>query len=339
MRIALACLLVAALHVNASGDAKIKQLLAFNERELRPCLKNSRGVAVVLERGKPIATIDKEVADDLAELAKIHTIVQGQCDEISAMIDFLRANSSATFKQIQKDFEERDKRIRTGRAVNKQALADAQPLIGRSVPRINKLIAKNDAAAHLSTREQKELDEKEKAAAEKAAADKAAADMAAADKAAADKAAADKAAADKAKVDVKLRAKFPSGRAVELPAPIEAWTLSGTADTDVADYAFGGAKGTVIVRVHAGAPSCEQIRVSATLLGGRASAQRGEVAAELKPLKPAWVITWTDGDRQVRAVCVSTKQGVVVGRTEVALAGSAPLEVTLARMVAATLKR
>lgn len=340
MRIALACLFVAALSTHANADAKIKQLLSFYEKEGGTCRKNARGVTVVVERGQPVASGDQELADDLAALAKIQSTVQSHCDELTSMIEFLRADPAATYKQIQQPFAEHDDRVRKGRLASRQALADAQPLISRAVPRINKLIAKGDAAARLSIREQKAVDEKEqKASADKAAADKAAADKAAADKSVIEKAtkASGSAPVQKPPVEKKPVTKFPSGRAVELPAPIEAWTASGSADTDIAEYAFGGATGSVIVRVRTGV-SCEQIRTSAMLLAGRTAAQPVAVSAELKPLKAAWMIGWQQDNHQIRALCVTTKRGVVVGRTEVSVVGNAPLDAALARMVAAHLR-
>lgn len=336
MRIALACLFVAALSTRAHADAKIKQLVTFYEKEGGTCRKNARGVSVVVERGQPVAGGDQELADDLAALAKIQVTVQSHCDEVASMLELLRAEPNATFKQIQQPFAEHDERVRKGRLASRQALADAQPLISRAVPRINKLIAQGDAAARLSTREQKAADEKE----QKAITDKAAADKAATDKAAVEKAtkASASATVQKPPADKKPLTKFPSGRSVELPAPLEAWTVSGTADTDIAEYAFGGATGTVIVRARAGV-SCEQIRTSAMLLGGRTTAQPVAVSADLKPLKAAWMIGWQQGDHQVRALCVTTKRNVVVGRTEVAIVGNAPLDLALARMVAAHVKQ
>lgn len=332
MRIAIACLLVAALSTRVDADAKIKQLLTFYEKEHGTCRKNARGVTVVVERGQPVASGDQELADDLAALAKIQATVQSHCDALTSMIEFLRAEPAATYKQIQQPFQERDARVRNGRLASRQALADAQPLISRSVPRINKHIAQSDAAARLSTREQKAVDDKE----QKALADKAAAEKTAADKAAVERAT-KASAVQKPPVEKKPLTRFPSGRAVELPAPLEAWTVSGTADTDIAAYAFGGATATVIVRVRSGV-SCEQIRTSAMLLGGRTAAQPIAVSAELKPLKPAWMIGWQQGEHQIRALCVTTKRGVVVGRTEVAVIGNAPLDLALTRMVASRLK-
>jgi hypothetical protein len=278
---------------------------------------------------------EKALADDLAELTKVQATVQSHCDSLESTVEFLKSDPSATYKQLQKEIDERDKKIRAGRAASRQALADAEPRISRSVPRINKLIADADAAARPSLREQK-------AAAEKAAAE----DKAAADKAAADKAAADKVAAKNVETKVTaakpVAAKlstFPSGRAVELPAPVEAWTLSGTADADVAEYAFAGAKATVLVRRHAGSPTCDQIRTSMTLASGRAQAQTVAASAELKPLKPAWVVAWSESESQVRVACVASNGGVVVGRIDASLAGNVPLDTVLARMVAVNLKR
>jgi hypothetical protein len=320
----------------ALADAKLKDLIKFYGKEAGTCQKNARGVRVVIERGRPVAGDDKELSSDLDELAKVQAIVQAHCDELESMVEFLTSDSSATYKGLHKDIEDRDTKIRASRAASRQALADSEQLISRSVPVINKLIAEADAAARPSKREQ--------AAADKAAADKAAADKAAIDKAAADKAAADKLASQKTPVPRPVEAKelatFPSGRTVELPSPREAWALSGTADVDIADYAFAGAKASIVVRRHAGAPTCDQIRTAMTLVSARSAAARpAEPGAELKPIKPAWLVTWTEGDAQVRVACVAGKSGVVLGRTDVEVAGNAPLEAALARMIAAALRR
>src|SRR5436190_1788315 len=119
MRIAIGCLLVAALSGQAVADAKITSLTKFYEREGGTCRKNARGVTVVVERGKPVAGKDAELAADLAELEKAQAIVEGQCTEIAAMVEFLKSNATGTYKAIQKDFDEREKKIRAGRATSK----------------------------------------------------------------------------------------------------------------------------------------------------------------------------------------------------------------------------
>jgi hypothetical protein len=346
MRSALACLLVAALAGSAAADAKIKDLIRGYQREAGSCQKNARGIRVVIERGRPVSGNDTELADDLSELAKAQGTVQGHCDQLESTLELLSSNPRATYKQLQKQIEDHDKDIRAGRAASRQALAEAEPRIARSVVRINKLIATADAAARPSTREQQAAAQRasgeDKAAAERAAAEKAAAEKAAADKAAADKATAKKVAAATtapAVVEQKVLSRFPSGRSVELPAPAEAWTVSGRADTDVADYAFAGAKATVLVRRHAGALTCDQIRTSLALAGGRTSAQAADAGAELESLRPAWVLAWSEGDTRVRVVCVQAKDRALVGRTEASVAGNPPLATAVTRMLAANLKR
>src|SRR5262249_10328489 len=150
-------------------------------------------------------------AEDLADLEKVQETVQAHCDELESILDFLNGDPSATYKQLKKDIDERDTKIRAGRAATRQALADAEPRISRSVPRINKLIAEAEAAARQATREQKEAAAK---------ADKAAADKEAADKAAADKEAADKAAAEKSK-PVEVKATKPTEVKPTKPAEVK----------------------------------------------------------------------------------------------------------------------
>ncbi len=324
MRIPLACVLVAALAQNVAADARIKNLIRGFKREAGSCQKMARGVRVVIERGKPFAGSDTELATDLAELAKAQETVQGHCDELESTLELLEADPGATFKALSKQIDEHDKRIRSSRAASRQAIADAEPLISRSVLRINKLTAEADAAAHLSTREQK-------AAAAKTSAPEP--DPPAATKVAT------AATVPVAKPPETKPLKFPSGRTVELPPPAEAWTLSGATDVDIADYAFAGAKATLLVRRHAGSLTCEHIRASVSLIGGRSPAQKVDAGADLVAVKPAWTAAWTEGSSQVRVVCVQGKGAVVVGRTDVSMAANAPFGTALARMIAANLRR
>lgn len=328
-RAVLACVLLVAPTRLAIADAKVKELIKFYTKEASTCQKNARGVRVVIERGEPVATVVTELADDLRELTKAQATVQAHCDELESMLDFLNADPRAAYKDLKKEADERDGRIRSGRAASRQALADAEARISRSVPLINKALAESAAAARPSTRELKE-------AADKAAAEKAAAEKAAADKAAAEKAASKREPPPVPKpVPAKSLAKFPSGRTVELPAPSEAWTLSGTADADIIDYAFAGAKATIVVRRHAGAPACDLIRTSMELASGRTPPKSSKPGRELEALKPSWVLGWSEGDHDVRVLCIATKTGTVAARAEASVGPDAPVDTVLARMISA----
>jgi hypothetical protein len=343
MRAPLACLLLATLAAPAAADGKIDQLAKTYERETRVCGKNLRGITVVLERGQQVAASDAELASDLAELSKSHATVKSHCDAVASMLAFLLGASSESYKTIQKEFDERDIKIRAERVSSKQALTDVQPLIQRVVPRMNKAIANADASARLSTREQKAQAESASARPLEKTPDKTS------DKTP-DKTPApvvSKPAVTSTKPAVtdkqppapvkKPFMTFRSGRTVELPEPAEAWRFTGDATDDVAEYSFGGVTGAVAVRGGAGA-SCENVRASAKLLV-RGTVTASEPSAELKALKPAWTVSWTHGDAQLRATCIASGSSVVVGTVEAMNGGKPALDTMLARMLTARLAR
>ncbi len=334
MRAPLAGLLVAMLTTAASADRQIDQAIKLYERETRVCGKNLRGINVVLVRGQAIAAKVPDLAEDLAELGKAQATVKRHCDEVASMLAFLLGASTETYKSIQKEFDERDKKIRAERVGSKQALIDIQPLVQRAVPRMNKAIATADASARPSTREKETaaklqaetLPNKPTASVEPTPVTTAVTNT-------------KPAIGDKPSPPVKKPfATFPSGRTVELPEPAEAWRFSGNVDQDVAEYSFAAVNGWVSVRAQAGAPSCEHVRAAATLLV-RGALTRLEPSAELQLLKPAWIIGWSHGDAQVRAACIGTKTGIVVGRLETVNGNNPALDTMLARMLAGRVGR
>ena len=139
MRIVLA--LVVLLSSSAAyADAKIKDLLKFYEKEAKVCGKNIAGITVAKDKAEPYKT-DAEIKPDYDSVVKAHATINTQCTDLTAMVDFLKADAKATYKQLQPEIDKRDKVIRDGRKATKQALADSDPVIKRMIPKVNKRAA------------------------------------------------------------------------------------------------------------------------------------------------------------------------------------------------------
>lgn len=99
--------------------------------------------------------------------------------------------------------------------------------------------------------------------------------------------------------DKKLPAKFPSGRAIELPKLAGTWALSGTATTDVAEYTEKAATTTITVRAFTGA-TCDQHR--------KALADKPALVETPDP-RAAWKLSYSHDKRAATAMCVASKDG------------------------------
>lgn len=333
-------MLVGLLGTPAAADRQIDQHIKFFEKETRVCGKNLRGMSVVIERGRGVASSDPEIASDLAELTKAHGAVKSHCDEVASMLAFLLGASSETFRSIQKEFDERDNRIRAERTTSKQALADAQPVIQRVVPRMNKRIAAANVSARVSAREH------ERGAAATGQPVRPA--QPSAEPAPPMPTPPPKQASSTSSkltgrdtppplVVRKPVGTFPSRRTVELPEPAEAWKLAGSVDADLAEYSFAGVSGWLGVRVQAGV-SCAHVRASAAGLV-RGTVSTVEPPAKLGSLGPAWVIGWSQGDAQVRVACIASGGGSVIGRLETVNGHPPALDTMMTSMLAARLAR
>jgi hypothetical protein len=103
-----------------------------------------------------------------------------------------------------------------------------------------------------------------------------------------------------APAEKKLPAKFPSGRAIELPKLAGTWALSGGKTSDVAEYTEGKATTTITVRVFTAA-TCEQQQKGFADKPYAAVGQIGQGAA-------AWY-RYKMGGRAVLVKCTDAKDG------------------------------
>ena len=124
----------------AYADAKITNLLKFYEKEARVCGKYIAGITVAKDKAEPYKD-DAEIKPDYEAVVKAHGTIHTQCTDLTSMVDFLKADPKATYKQLQAEIDKRDKVIRDGRKATKQALTDADPVIKRMIPKVNKRAA------------------------------------------------------------------------------------------------------------------------------------------------------------------------------------------------------
>jgi hypothetical protein len=128
---------------DAYADAKTKQLVTGYQREARNCKIQSDGVTKVLDGATTMqAEInDPALAEDITKLRGAQEPIQAFCTELAAVIELLRADPAATYKSLEPQLSERDKKLRELRKAFKLAADGATPIIRRLVPRINKRVA------------------------------------------------------------------------------------------------------------------------------------------------------------------------------------------------------
>lgn len=138
-------LLIAALAFarDAHADGKTQKLATGYQREARNCKIQSDGVTKVLAGATAMQADDNDeaLAADVASLRSAQEPITAFCNELAATIELLRADPAATYKSLEPQLAERDKKLRELRKAFKQAADGATPIIRRLVPRINKRAA------------------------------------------------------------------------------------------------------------------------------------------------------------------------------------------------------
>ena len=135
MRNGLALLVVLCVAATASADSKVKQLIKFYNKEAMVCAKYATGIASAKDRAEPY-TDDAEIAADVATLKDVQAVVVDYCDAIDATLSIL--DPSASYKSVQRELGKHDAAVRAGRAATKDALDEANEVIQRLIPKVNK---------------------------------------------------------------------------------------------------------------------------------------------------------------------------------------------------------
>lgn len=321
----------------ARADARIAQLVKGYESEQTSCRIHEAGMARMLDGASLLLEQAPEegLAADVTSLHAAHETVASYCTALAAAIDFLKADPTASYKALEKPIGEHDNHIRTLRASSKKALADTEPLIQKWIPKINAARIEGDKAAikpasgsanpagtdskpapadtKPGPTESKPAPTNSKPADTKPAPTNS------------------KPAATETKptpTDYKpvptetkptptdskpaptaqtpaaksQSARFPSGHSVKLPALGGAWTVSGDATTDIADYVEAGTHTSVTAEKYTGV-SCnaQLVRLQAKAYGRQASKEQTRAGQ-------AWRLRLA-GDAAAIVACASTRTG------------------------------
>jgi hypothetical protein len=296
----------------ARADARIDQFVKGYTNEQTSCRIHEAGVAKILDGATMLLEHSSEdgLAADVENLHAAHETVASYCTALASAIDFLKADPSASYKSLEKQIGEHDSHIRTLRASSKKALADTEPLIQKWITKINNARIEGD-----------------KATAPKPPGYGAKPDTKPADTKPADTKPADTKPADTKSVAVARppvlptkpvddtkptpkpepvatprSARFPSGHSVKLPALGGAWTVTGDAATDIADYVENGTHTSVTAEKYTGV-SC-----NAQLVRLQAKSYGRQAAKEQTRPGQAWQVRLA-GDAPAIVACASTRTG------------------------------
>jgi hypothetical protein len=286
----LAWLVLIALAGTAHADQKLLSFKPDFVREEKGCQVQVNGLTAVVTGGTELAKAAEgearaELERDVEQVSKGLALVKEHCEEVAAMIAFIDANAAAPYRSIQRELDERYKKIVTLRATSKKTIEELQPTTRRLISQI----AKRPPPAPAEPR--------------------------------------------------RVPAKFPSGRAVELPALGGKWQLSGSSTTDTADYREAPPKGRAIEARATTKPlsgTCDE-QHRALLLRSDAEQLESLELPGAKELGVAWSARYTRREQAaahlVTVLCVPSDAGGVLATADVAPADREALADELAKLL------
>ena len=126
-------LVVVLLSATAAADKRITDMTPGYEREAQTCATQISGLEKVQSGGATLAPSlppdDKTALDaDLATLATGLVGVKAYCAEVTDLVVFLKANTTATYKSVEKSLDERDNKLRKLRKASKKTIDALQPI-------------------------------------------------------------------------------------------------------------------------------------------------------------------------------------------------------------------
>ncbi len=125
----------------AAADKKIQQMTPGFEREAQTCATQVSGLEKVQTGSATLAATlspeDKSILDkDLETLAAGLTGVKTYCKEVTGLVTFLKANTAAPYKSVEKELDLRDNTVRKLRKDSKKTIEALQPITRRWISRI-----------------------------------------------------------------------------------------------------------------------------------------------------------------------------------------------------------
>jgi len=299
---------------HARADARIEQVAKGYEREQVSCKIHEGGLAKMLDGATMLLERSAEsgLADDIKILHDAHEVVASYCTALASSVEFLRSDSSATYKSLEKQISERNNHIRALRAASKKVLEQTEPLIQRWIQKINNARIDNDKAAITPAKPQAKQDAKPESKPE--AKPPANVDPKPELKQETKPEPKQEAKPEPTKVKVAdtpapaldaapRDAKFPSGRKAKLPQLGGAWEVRGDSTTDVADYSESDTHTSVVAEAFTGVSCTAQLaRLQAKAYGRQATKEQAGKGQ-------AWRVRVPNSDVPMIIACASTRVG------------------------------
>ena len=132
---------VLGLSTSASADKKIQGLIPQLEREHAGCVTQTSGLLKVATGATALAktlegTERDEVVADADRLTKGHAAFVEYCAEVASLVTYLKENSAAAYRSVEREIDTRDNKLRKLRREGKRLLEDLQPITRKMIPRI-----------------------------------------------------------------------------------------------------------------------------------------------------------------------------------------------------------
>jgi hypothetical protein len=143
MRIVIVVVLLA-LAANAHADKKIQEFIPALEREHGACTSQVAGMLKVSNGATALAKVadateKAELEKAAAALAKGHAAVADYCNELGALVTYLKDNADAAYKTVEREIDARHTKVGTLRREAKRVVEELTPLTRKMIPRIMKV--------------------------------------------------------------------------------------------------------------------------------------------------------------------------------------------------------
>ena len=129
---------------SARADKKLQDLTPNFERESAGCQVQSNGLARIVTGVAALVKTTTEIAEreelerDAEKVTKGHEQIKEYCDEVTALVTFLRDNANTAYKDVERELDTRDNKVRKLRVSAKKTIEDLAPVTRKLIPLIAK---------------------------------------------------------------------------------------------------------------------------------------------------------------------------------------------------------
>lgn len=137
-------ILLLATASSALADKKTQAMKPGFVKEMAACQIEIRGRAKVISGATTLLSTlegpDKEALDkDLQQLTAGQATIIAYCAEVEALVAFLDASATASYRSVEKELDERDNKVRTQRRAAKKLVVEMTPITRALIPRLKRL--------------------------------------------------------------------------------------------------------------------------------------------------------------------------------------------------------